>query len=359
VDKVATRAITRFHCLGGDCEDNCCRSGWGIAVDREHYELLRARLPPAELDAAIRLRQANRGPHALMVLQDGACTMLDGRGLCSIHARYGEELLPDICTMYPRLASLLGDRLELIGLLSCPEMARLVLLADDGLDLVPVEREVFGRGVVMRTADADDFAAVRALLDELLALDRYPLASRLFFLAYVADRRVGRAVHAALDQLHAQFQALAVPPEFGASVVGELLALAREKTATNRTTLHALLDQLRPNPAPAPPRLDTILTRYARHYLLSDWATGQPSLVHYVMALLARVAFLRHLLVHHPDVDRDLDRLAVRAAYAVYRMLDHNDKLANRLVDELDAQGMTRLEHAICLAKMVYPGTSG
>jgi hypothetical protein len=96
-----------------------------------------------------------------------------------------------------------------------------------------------------------------------------------------------------------------------------------------------------------PAELDRWLTGYARHYVQREWFTRSPSLVGYVHGLLARVAVLRFLIASHPRPDL---ALAVRAINALTRMLEHDRPLAQALVSGLEAQGMTTLEHAACLA---------
>jgi len=37
--------VSRFTCIGGDCEDTCC-AGWGVTLDEETYHRYRSCLDP-------------------------------------------------------------------------------------------------------------------------------------------------------------------------------------------------------------------------------------------------------------------------------------------------------------------------
>lgn len=58
------------------------------------------------------------------------CVKFDN-GLCSIHREYGSDFLGDACHFYPRVTRRLGDTAVMTAALSCPEVARLSLFADD------------------------------------------------------------------------------------------------------------------------------------------------------------------------------------------------------------------------------------
>src|SRR5688572_10864956 len=99
--------MSRFRCLGTECPDNCCHN-WRIRIDRKHHDALEQRMSSpeerAEFAAAVR-KSDDPEPqlHALMVLDDdGCCRFLAKDRSCTVHARYGEEYLPDGCSRYPR-----------------------------------------------------------------------------------------------------------------------------------------------------------------------------------------------------------------------------------------------------------------
>ena len=140
---VTLRYLTRFACTGAACPDNCCRGGWRIDVDEGHYRKLKRALPDEEFTRAVARNPDAKGDRhrfALLVLDErGACSLLDGQSLCTVHSRWGAALLPDACALYPRTYATVGDRVEMTSFLSCPEAARLALLDEDALDLIQIE----------------------------------------------------------------------------------------------------------------------------------------------------------------------------------------------------------------------------
>src|SRR4029079_17930828 len=83
--------------------------------------------------------------HALIQKGEGdACTFLDDNW-CSIHRRFGEDALPDVCSQYPRRVSQVADRIELTGSISCPEVTRRLLHGERATDLVPCDGKAVGR----------------------------------------------------------------------------------------------------------------------------------------------------------------------------------------------------------------------
>src|SRR5437762_2000245 len=141
----ATRAMTRFHCIAERCEDTCCRV-LAIPLTWEGLERMRAAMAKTEAGKARFLRAITREgatedqPGALARV-DGCCTLLDEKGLCSIlTGGHGSGAMPDACVTFPRRFGIAGGtRVEVHGSCACPEVARLTLLADDGLDLVPAD----------------------------------------------------------------------------------------------------------------------------------------------------------------------------------------------------------------------------
>jgi hypothetical protein len=355
--------MTRFRCLAEGCEDNCCH-GWRVTVDRKHHDLLRARLGAAEADAAMHLVDGDDPRRrALVVLdEEGRCFFEDARRLCTIQSRFGAELLPDGCHTFPRVIGRLDDRHELAGSLSCPEVARLVLLAPDGLELVEAPRALFGRGLVTQRArpEVDGYEAafgpVRELFLRLLALDRYPLASRLWFVALFADytrdrlRRGGEAIPPG------ELAALAATAAAGPELDG-MQRVLEQSPVTGEVGLQVVREILRrPElaglpvgpPRPPPPGLDAILARYAADLVLRDWFVRGNVLVAWVWGWLARIATVKHLLLAS---DEPLETRAVRVVYTLSRMFEHDRPLADSFIATLEAQGLLSIEHAVSLIR--------
>ena len=412
----ATRAVERFRCIAADCEDNCCNHTWTVPYDKTHYEKLAQLVPTDALLRNLRVNPEAKSADDYATIHrnaDGACGFFSD-GLCEVHARFGDAPLGDACATYPRPVVRSRGRLEQIGHISCPELARLMLLTDDGLELVALPCETNDRPIVDHAAppDPEDLfqSASHAVTERIKVLltgdESLPLASRLYSLAFLGDRtrtilRVGSPLRAGnelnrildamgqpklLQQLHESVVAFEPPWPFAIAVVRELLL----KPPSNRSNaMRALLEEIastyamvrqgadvpieelffavrRGRPALSPRlerRLDQLLTRFALHTVLENSYINAPSLMHYAMLLLTRVAIVRFLILAHPLLQRDgsrddeateraLDALVVRATYLVARELDHRPELTNLFVADLEAQGLTGMAHASCLAKL-------
>lgn len=411
VELFALKYMTRFACVGAACEDNCCQR-WSVVVDQPHHDRLRGKMSSpaerAEFEAKVRRLEGPPRAHkyALMVLrEDKTCSFL-ADGLCSIHGRYGEELLPDVCATYPRSLTRIGERVELAGRPSCPEVARQILVEEDGLDLVSAEPPATPYRFIATTIDAKkskdpyeaNFTAVRGLVASLLAERRHPVASRLFFVAYFADKsrdilcrgekrfdaeglqELGSSLEepATLATLHRSLGRALVDPRFGLSVVREMLGLPARLVPAALTELIAEVDaalaahgaSLAADPAslqhalaklpPLAPdlaaRLDVLVERYARHDVMRVAFAKEPSFIGFYHALLLRVATLRVLVGTlartRPGVDASaLDALGARAVYLLTRTLEHNELLMKEVQRALEAHGMT-LENAVSLIRV-------
>ena len=89
-----------FHCLGGDCPDNCCCIGWEVSIDEETAARYRALEGP--LGDKLRETMVEADGEMQFPLTKGSCPFLDGDRLCSLHREYGEEFLCRTCREYPR-----------------------------------------------------------------------------------------------------------------------------------------------------------------------------------------------------------------------------------------------------------------
>ncbi len=154
------RYFTRFRCIGAACEDHCCAGWGGIDVDpptAEAYRQLRVDGDPraVQLNLVGNIKPNPEAwpdegwPAALIPLEPGKpCPFLNVERLCQIQETFGEELLSSTCDTFPRQATVLDGQMLLVGRMSCPEVARLALLADDAMVLEPTtpDRRLTERG---------------------------------------------------------------------------------------------------------------------------------------------------------------------------------------------------------------------
>lgn len=130
-----------FHCIRGACEDTCC-VGWTVTIDKSTYKGYRLLAKQDkvfrelfEQSFVINMGGKNNS-YAMIKLEEGErCPFLTKDSLCLIHKNYGESYLGRLCTTYPRILYRLNKSFLSVGSFSCPEMARLGLLNQEGLKL--------------------------------------------------------------------------------------------------------------------------------------------------------------------------------------------------------------------------------
>ncbi len=151
------------------------------------------------------------GRHARINLDAAArCPFFSQDSLCTIHRDYGESYLSGTCANYPRISRRIDGLIEKPLVLSCPEAARLVLLAPD---LLPGYRKCEGRRgydrllTIPTSLTRPDLAAMRYVweireLCLLLLLDRvYDLWERLFLLGMFCKKLAALIEGGSVDQI--------------------------------------------------------------------------------------------------------------------------------------------------------------
>jgi len=201
-----------FRCIGSDCEDTCCQ-GWSVPIDRAAFDKYQS-LPPSPLrvlvDANIQISPAAAEPDKadasktavfakIRMTTNNQCPMLSEDHLCRIQTECGESFLSHTCATYPRIVNSVDGEKDVSLTLSCPEAARLVLLAPDLLGLLSPQLNApismpMGQGSASSNA-ADSafkprahFWAIRATVLSLIGNRSYPLWQRLFLLGIFCRR---------------------------------------------------------------------------------------------------------------------------------------------------------------------------
>lgn len=138
------RFVERFRCIGPSCEDTCC-SGWTVHVDKKTYKAYRKESIPALERMMVNMERLgdSRGVYAQIktVGEQKQCPALQN-GSCSVQANLGESYLPTVCHDYPRTTRRMNGQIEQVITLSCPEAARLALLAEDAFEFVESTRQL-------------------------------------------------------------------------------------------------------------------------------------------------------------------------------------------------------------------------
>lgn len=139
---------SRFSCIGGDCEDNCCNRNWRITVDHDTYEryqqieqepvrtLLRRHVVPTGAEGGSAYAVFRFG-------ENGRCPFQTEDGWCLLHKNLGEGYLGMACRHYPRnYRSVKGGVLERSLAMTCPEAVRVGLLQPEPIAFETIRAEL-------------------------------------------------------------------------------------------------------------------------------------------------------------------------------------------------------------------------
>lgn len=130
-----------FHCIGGECRNNCCHD-WGIYLTKKEYINTKNAKKSKELqticDSAFhRLKKSdNPGIYAEMRLKkDGTCQFLDNDGLCMLQKECGYNILSNTCKQFPRIHFQYMNSAEQYISTGCEEVVRLLMNMPNGIEL--------------------------------------------------------------------------------------------------------------------------------------------------------------------------------------------------------------------------------
>lgn len=136
--------MSRFMCIGGSCEDNCC-IGWDVDIDKATYlKYQKVSHPQMKRELG---RYIRRNPECYDETIDFAfakldahkrCSFLNADHLCMIHKHLGESYLSNVCGTFPRIYNRIDGIWELSATLSCPEVARHVLKESTSMHMIEV-----------------------------------------------------------------------------------------------------------------------------------------------------------------------------------------------------------------------------
>lgn len=196
IQALAPLYTERFACIGQACEDTCC-AGWRVTIDKKTFNAYRKSTNPHLVDRLgnniKRLRShSSDEKYAQMDLDNktGACLMIEDQ-LCSIQKELGEDKLSNTCFSYPRVSSEFGGIHQQALLLSCPEAARLALLADDAMSFIQLEitvrPEIIEKQKPVRGLSIDQMNEIRFFCIQLLKKPELLLWQKLTFLGLFCE----------------------------------------------------------------------------------------------------------------------------------------------------------------------------
>lgn len=415
--------LSGFSCLGEDCEDTCCKD-WDIRFDKPHYRLLQENIERHGGDLAAKFSRfillnepdmATEHNYAHLKLDaNGGCPFLLSDGLCDLHQQFGEKPLSNICAFFPRVLSRQGDIVELSGALSCPEMVRKCLFAEDEIEIVDFEPAILPRPddyPLTRELDLptghfyyDNFVTVRETLMQLCKLEGFAFESRLYFMANLANRltpfyhleaennnrlldnelkqALGVSMLERMDdyvskydpadpvaiiviQAVLQLRVQQFPHESYSRFIRQVFAEYENRIPV--TAAHSGLDEA------LPPdqlwrcyqerrrlidkyfsnELEKCFTRYVVNCLYREWFITMPDLFTYVHMLVIRLAILRFLVYSHPEIHRMAEDLVSKKESTSMQDLH---RLREYLVDVI-YRNSRAIDHNTPFLKVVYDAT--
>lgn len=126
------RYLNQYRCLADKCPDHCC-GGWVIGVTEANVENIKENAPEL-LDFIDKKVENNDISYSMKRNEEKTCVMMQD-GLCKIHAKYGEKMLPDICSYFPHRYKKIGDTVFCTADLSCHATCKLALFTPNGFRL--------------------------------------------------------------------------------------------------------------------------------------------------------------------------------------------------------------------------------
>ena len=195
--------MEEFRCIGSDCPDSCCQ-GWTVAIDQPTYRKYRKVTDPALRERLHRhvVRNRNGARSAdqfarIRLDKTGACPFLTEERLCEIQSRLGAAALSHTCRTYPRTVNRVDGVPEMSATLSCPEVARLALLREAGIEFKEVEGQAEAVNRQIQSQGDGSLAAhfwdMRIFAIQTLKDRRFPVWQRLLLVGF-ATRRLQEAV---------------------------------------------------------------------------------------------------------------------------------------------------------------------
>ena len=187
-----------FPAWSGRCEIDCCTEGFNIPYSSRDYESLKAVSAGSEQMRSRVLSAFDMdvptGFFAFLKMNEkGLCPFLSSDKLCEIHASFGDGAIGNVCRTYPRVINIMGDRAELSGTISCPEVARR-LFSGSGTDkFIPFKREDLPSGTLhyekeMTPENVAIVDAMREFSVRILSTGALCTVARLYCLATFAEK---------------------------------------------------------------------------------------------------------------------------------------------------------------------------
>lgn len=172
-----------FICKCGECRTPCC-GGWGISLTKEeYYRLVGVSLPKNlrhKLDCALVMSEHPDNTSFARIAPDytGFCPIMDSEGYCALQRKYGEDILPIVCRMYPRSYKR-ADIPELCTSGSCEKTVELLTSSVSPLTFEKINVSMPFSGITVYTPQTDSTRALRMEYISIISDRTRPLSERM------------------------------------------------------------------------------------------------------------------------------------------------------------------------------------
>lgn len=187
-----------FKCIAGDCIDNCCNAEWEISIDKKTYKKYRKLKGQwgNKINNNIGRIRSNISDlrYGKIKLKDKGCSLLDEKGLCTIHANLGVGYLCNTCKVYPREITKLGEIYERNLFMSCPEVARYFVRHKEKFSFNMGEEELSDLDkdyIIDKSYDENLYNLLwdsRSLAMEIIQFKEIEIWKRIIFLKILTDK---------------------------------------------------------------------------------------------------------------------------------------------------------------------------
>ncbi|TVX89441.1 flagellin lysine-N-methylase [Paenibacillus agilis] len=404
--------MKQFSCIGGDCEDTCC-AGWKITLNKEvykEYKKTKNLKLKNKLKNSMRMETEGtktKNDYAYFILDDDKkCPMLTSESWCSIQQELGEGALSPTCATYPRVLNHVSEQFELSANVSCPEIARLALFNEKGIDFEQIDYEVSGNWSLARLINTNDtsnyqhlFWSVRMFSIEITQNRKLELCNRLIILGLFIDR-IQKEIDAGntvdIETIVADYrnkmsdvgyinaiQNIAVNTDVQVGIIMEILQFRHKQSATSKrydqvfnemkigygveqidTPSSKLFETYKQNfmvyYAPYMNRHEYVLENYIVNTIFSKAFPSDLSIIFKeYTAIMIYYALMKIHLVGVAGCHNGLDHdIVLRTIQSISKTMEHNAHFARSVIDLLENNKFNSLAHIATLIKDINVTTN-
>lgn len=408
---LSTDYMQKFHCLGSDCEDTCCKN-WTVRIDQPHFAALQ-RLSEKHPELArivsesvhlLDTQSRDKDYASIEMDENGFCPFLDEAQLCRIQSAGGFEALGNTCTFYPRVIYRIDDVIEVAGALSCPEVVRGCLSSENLPGLVEVSEEILPSNpdtaivhhINTQTASTYErlFPEIRQHFTQVAFDSTLTCKQKMYLLCYAGHRLSANyhnecgeeaevIVHNELQRLSSveikpsllkRFEEFADREKLGLITIQSIFLIRSQHyqneplTPYIRDIINSYVTELdSDNPFSteidglynifhrrkkailniAKSQIEEYLSRHLQNSLLREWYIRFPDPFGYMMMLCVRHAMLRFLLYSHPSIYR----------WCVEDQ-EHDEEILHKVIEELSVEMLflfsRSIEHDMTFLQNIY-----